>query len=375
MATTGVSDIKSVLSTVFQPKISRVWNETAVTLSALDKTPGFGANLNQAIQFGNNDVKCLAEGADISTIGAGNTEKKMILDWSHFYASFGLTLPSISVASTSTGSAEALMDLVRERMVNKIAQLGGALNKHVLTGSGADNVDGGRDIHGLWAAFGGADLGKGAIGTAAYAGIDPATSGCSLWKSSLVDHLNANLSVKSIDDLEAEIYTKSGHRPNLILVSPKTWASWKALFEDKRRVIGKDAPYATSTDELYYNSIRIIRDKDLEDGVLLMLNTNFLSMQYLPFAEMPAEAFDFRVGAKVNLITQVGGLDGVRGDAKVGIAGVENGGHQMDMQSLPLLFAPLGRTGDNIKAFFKAQVLLKCTNRAAQGALYNIKLA
>ena len=331
MAVSSLSAISSALSLIFDHKLARQWNRMARTISILEAKPGTGKSVNWDVSTSGQTAATHVEGLDIqSTELLIDAKLPMILPWGLYRNAFGLTEHQLEAALQSKESAEQLMQLLEESVYESVAALASKLNADLFGGNGASNALNGLD-HSL-------------LATGTYAGQDVGTI------TVLQSNIDANgtvpraLTIELMDKMEGSIFTKSGMRPDFIVTTPKVFTKYKSLFEPIRRLVG-DAPnrYDTSVsdDQVYFQGIPVIRDKDCPSGKMYFLNRNSLHMAYMPPANF---------GDAVSFVVKMAMGSNADGDEQ------EFG--------IPFRIQSLAKTGDSVKFFIRtaAQVVVRRPN-------------
>lgn len=334
MAVSSLSAIQNALSLTFQPKLARQWNRMARTLALLEAKPGQGKSVNWDVSVTGQTAATYTEGDDV---GSGelliDTKLPATLAWGLYRNAFGLTEHQIEAAMNSRDTAEELTQLLEESVFESHAALASKLNADLFAGTGSGALVG---------------LDGALLTSSTYGGIDVGTY------TDFASTVNANggvsraLTVDLMNTVESSIFTKSGHRPDVIVTTPAIHAKYKSLFEPIRRVVG-DSPNAYDTsvqdDMVYFMGIPVIRDKDCPAGKMYFLNRSALHIAYMPPQNFgDALAFNVRMG---------GGSAG--GDGEENVSG------------LPFKISALAKTGTSVKFFVKStcQLVVRHPNRCA----------
>lgn len=330
MAGSSLSAISSALSLIFDAKLARQWNRMARTISILDAKPGNGKSVNWDVSTSGQTATAYTEGADITT-GELLIDAKvpMVLAWGLYRNAFGLTDHQLEAALQSKGSAEELMQLLEESVYESVAALASKLNADLFTGVGTSSALCGLDTS--------------LITTGNYAGQ-------SVTGTVLASNIDANsntgraLTLETMDKMESAIFTASGMRPDVIVTTPKVFVKYKSLFEPIRRLVG-DAPnrYDTSVtdDQVYFQGIPVIRDKDCPAGKMYFLNKSAVHMAYMPPANF---------GDAVSFVVKMGMGSNADGDEQT--------------FGIPFRVTSLAKTGDSTKFFIRtaAQLVVRRPN-------------
>lgn len=272
MATSLLSANAPALSLTFQNKIARQWNRLARTASLFEVKPGNGKSVNWAVSLPNQTAATYTEGADVSS-GELLIDTKLpaVLNWARYRNGWGYSDHQLDAAQSSPGSADEMMDLLGESVLESTAALASKLNSEFFVGTGAsDSLVG---------------LNSGLITSGTYAGIDVGTY------PSFASTINANggtprnLDLNLMNTVEASIFTASGFRPDFIVTTPALMTKYKSLFEVIRRVPG-DNPSIYNTgvqdDGVFFMGIPVIRDINCPAGTMYFLNRDSMHFCELP---------------------------------------------------------------------------------------------
>lgn len=340
-----LSNVANALSQRFASKLSRQFNRMSVVAAALPSEEGFGKNVAWDAEFSGATAGSYAEGADVAG-GELNVDVLVpaTLSWGHYRSAFKVSETELDAASSSQGSADAILALLDERIMSAGSKLASVINSDLWVGTGTDG-SGNPNIVGLHG---------GALETSGiYAGVNRATY--VEWKGNVLANggVARALTVDLMDQMEANIFSASGVRPNLIVCDPATFRKYKGLFESVRRIEGTGPidRYDTSTSELFYQGIPILRDKDATAGTMSFLNTKDVKKIYLPSTKM-AQSDVFKTMMKEGV--------GSNGDGEDNFTG------------LPFKIAPLAKNGDSLTFFVKSVLNLKVARPCSMGYIKDL---
>jgi hypothetical protein len=340
-----LTNVAGALSQRFASKLARQYNRMSVVSAALPTEEGFGKNVAWDAEFSGAGASSYAEGTNVAG-GELNVDALVpaTLSWGHYRSAFQVSETEIDAASSSAGSADAILALLEERIMSSGAKLASVINVDLWSGTGTDG-SGNPNIVGLQG---------GALETSGiYAGVNRATY--AEWKGNVLANggVARALTIDLLDQMDANIFSASGVRSNLLVTDPATFRKYKGLFESVRRIEGTGPidRYDTSTSELFYQGIPILRDKDAPAGTMTFLNTNDVKKVYLPSTKM-AQSDVFKTMMK----------EGVG----------SNGDGENNFTGLPFKIAPLAKNGDSLTFFVKCVLNLKVMRPNSMGYIKDI---
>jgi hypothetical protein len=344
MATETLATISAALSQLFAPDIARQWNRMAVTAALLEARKGRGKNVAWDTEFSGTSAQSVAEGSDVAESEfVTDINVPAVLSWGTYRASFKVSELEIDAAVSSQGSADALLDIFGERVLNAGAKLASVINQDLITGTGTDG-NGNPNIIGL--------LGGSTDATGTYAGLNRATY--SEWAGNVLGNggIARPLTQDLLYQLEQNIFTACGEPPNLIITSAGVFRKYAGLFEAVRRIMtdGRGpTEYDTATSDLFWKGIPVIRDRNFSAGRLVMVNTNYLYAHYLPRFQ-PGDA----VMQKMEM------LEGSSGQKVKNVTGI------------PARIAILAKTGDAVKCSVKTALQMVMARPNSTGQLNDL---
>ena len=187
-----------------------------------------------------------------------------------------------------------------------------------------------------------------------YAGINRASQ--TEWKGNVLANggVARPLTIDLMEQMDANIFTASSEKPDLIVCDPATFRKYKGLFEPIRRIEGERvSKYDTSTSELFFQGIPIHRDKDAVAGTMAFLNTREMAKVFLPGSDMSEE--------------DVFKVEWVEGKGESGAEVTPTG--------LPFRIVPLAKNGDSLKFMVKCVLNLKVMRPNCMGYIKDISVA
>lgn len=345
MALSQVTDIADALSQLFAPRLARQYNHSSVLGAVLPTERGFGKNVAWDVEMDGVTAESYAEGSDVQDSEfQTNTLVPATLTWAHYRSCFHVSETELDAARTSSGSADALIRLFENRVMGSGSKLASKINQELWTGDGTDSSSNPTIV----------GISGGALATSgSYANISRVTY--ALWQGNVLGNggVGRPLSVDLMEQAETEIFKDCGLRPNVILAHPDVVRKYKGLFESVRRIEGQGpiARYDTSTSDVFFQGIPVLRDKDCPAGTMAMLNLNHCSKVFLPSSSDAAVA-------------------DVRSMQMEG-AGHAGEGEENNL-GLPFRIVPLEKAGDSVKLMIKAVVQLKVTRPHAHALIQDI---
>lgn len=331
MALETLSGIASALTQVFAPELDRQFNQEAVTAKALTFEDGRGKNVAWDVEFSGASAAAYAEGSDV-TDGEMLTNPAVpaVLDWGRYRSAFKISGDAIDAAMSTVDGATALVDLVRERVLNCGTALSSVINTDLITGTGTDGA-GNPTIIGF--------LGGALATTGSYAGIYRTGGGTNYteWKGNALANgaVARPLTLDLMAQGEQLIFTASNMKPTIILTSPGVVRKYKGLFEPIHRVSGieprVDSLYGA---EFTFMGIPVVRDRNFTAGTLVMANQNLCKVRQLPQGLYP----------------DTNATDGQLPDTN---------GAQTGITPIRFRIYPLAKTGDSVKFVLQAKLQLQ----------------
>lgn len=341
-----LADVSNALSQRFAAKISLNWNRQAILAAKLPTEQGFGKNVAWDAGFSGATASSYAEGTDVQT-GELNIDAFVpaTLSWAHYRSAFQVSETEFDAAASSAGSADALVRLFDTRVMGSVEKLASKVNADLWSGTGTDG-SGNVSIVGLQG---------GALETSGtYAGILRSTY--SEWAGNVLANggVARPLTIDLMEQMDANIFTGSSMKPDLIVCDPATFRKYKGLFEPIRRVEGESVmKYDTSMySEVFFQGIPIFRDKDAPAGTMTFLNRSQVAKVFLPGSNM-SEQDVFKV-------------DWVEGSG--------GSGDEKTPTGLPFRIVPLAKNGDSLKFMVKCVLNQKLVRPNCMGYIKDINV-
>ncbi len=345
MALEVLSDISAALSQTFERDLYHQFNRTATLLSQIEARPtttGKTIAWDVEVTGSGTQATVVAEGSDVAA-GEYQTDKPLPATLSHgiYRTAFQLSETELKVAAISMGSPEALVDLLGDRMLTKMASLASLINQDLFTGTGTSG--GNPNIIGL---YGGA-----CDASTTYATIIPGTY--TEWQSTVLGNSSVDrpLTVDLLNQAEEQIFRKCGRRPDFIMTSTGVRRKYQGLFEEIRRLQG--GPYNLGVEgDPAFMGIPVQRDKDAPSKKLIMGCSEFLRIRFLP-----------PLGNDIDTtLRRMRMLQGSNGQPAQRVTGT----------AIPVGIQPAGKTGANIKFWMDLELQLQVLRRNAFAVITDI---
>lgn len=341
-----LANVSNALSQKFASKISKNWNRQAILAAKLPTEAGFGKNVAWDAGFSGASANSYAEGADVQ-----NSELNVdafvpaTLSWGHYRSAFQVSETEFDAAATSSGSADALVRLFDTRVMGSVEKLASKINLDLWTGTGVDGSSN-PNIVGLQ---GGALEASGI-----YANVNRATY--SEWAGNVLSNggVARPLTIDLMEQMDANIFSASSMKPDMIICDPATFRKYKGIFEPLRRVEGESVmKYDTSMySEVFFQGLPIFRDKDCPAGTMAFLNSSQCAKVFLPISDMSEE-------------------DVFKSDIVEGSGG---SGDEVTPTGLPFRIVPLAKNGDSLKFMVKCVLNLKVVRPNCMGYIKDISI-
>jgi hypothetical protein len=324
MAVTNLSGVSvDALAQIFDPKLARQWNRSAKTLSMLNVKEGGGKNVAWDALTSVQTAATYTEGSDVDPSEfLTDLAQPAILPWGLYRNAFGLSDHAIQVAKSSMGNAVELQDLVQESAFDSVAGLASKLNVDLFAATGS-----GSSLVGL----------SSALGTSStYATIDRGTY--TEWASTVLSNSGTPraLTTALMDIADGYISMKSGMSPDFIVCHPTIFRKYKSQFTVSVFNVGQPLKFDESAteDNVTYQGIPVIRDKDCPSTKLFMINRSALELVYLA-PEVDEDS--------IAVLRMAGG----------------NGDGLVDSVGLPVKMSKLSKTGNARKFVLNVTLQLK----------------
>ena len=258
-------------------------NRRSVALSILAKNEDEGKNVAWGARGSGAAAEAFTSGSDVSSYTL-DSQSSATLSWACYRNAFALTDLARAV-SRSSRTPEANINLLAQKVGEHVEALASKLNTELYIGAVGQTPE---QVTGLDAAIGSVSN--------TYATIDRSDSAKAFFRPYVVDPGSATaLTFAQIRTDLAEIYKTGGVRPNLMLVGPTTHAAIASLYDPQKQYVMQTMPieqvarelpmYQGGAGVLRFDGCMIVEDKDATEGKLYYLNTDAVSIQYLPMAE------------------------------------------------------------------------------------------
>jgi hypothetical protein len=344
LATTSPT-LSSALSQLYAPRVINAFNRLSVLAALLPKKMGSGKNVAWDVFVANGSAETFTDGQDVSTYNS-DYALPAVLSWGLYRANFSVTELAQAAAATSSGSALELLDLMNTQADQAAMKIAAKVN--------ADLFNGTTNIIGLDTAIG--------LATGTYAGIDKGTYTGWAPTVSANGSVDRPLTKAIMDAHEAAIYTACGEMPDLIIASPTVCSKYEALFDSVTRValvnsdlsaasapgvgMNKVMPSHSGWTGLFYKGVPVYRDRNATDEYMYFLNTNYLSLEFLPHPSVNTAAISKSVELK----------------------GLPNS----NMAGLAARIDAMAKTGQADKFSATCMLALKCSRPSAMGVIKDI---
>lgn len=336
MALSTLSDISAALSVNFNQRMEFLMNRQAKFLSLCAKEAGSHKKVYWTVSNSGAAASIVSEGSDVQSSEL-LIDDKIPLELSRviFRSAFGLSHTEIAVAERSAGSAAEVMNILGTSMNDAASALVTKVNQQCFLGTGSSEFSG-LIVDALKTS--GTYAGK---NVASYAGLQ-----------SNVQTSVGTLASTHLDKAMDDIYKNSGVLPDVILCSPRTHSTFKALCDAKLQLQTATAPAlynlgtAAPAGDLpvsSFNGVGIWTDKDIPDGYILMFRREDLVLDILPY-----RPFGDAPGARNQMAVERTGM----------------GDRSFD---LPVHVYPLAKVGSSVKFAVELEACLKvkAPNRTA----------
>lgn len=339
MAAELLTNVAAAFSTTFAADLSRIWNRTAHLLPMLRVTNGYGRGGGISVNW---DVEPSTGGASAATFtdGAAFTDYEQdplttsTLAWGKYRSGFSLSDLEIAAAAANIGNADALGDIVGERLLGSMAAITDALEGDAFAGTSAPNIIG---------------LDTAIVSSSSYGGISSGTY--PEWAGNVSSNGGTGraLTMNVLALADNQIFTASGMQPDFLITSPGVHAKYEGLFQSAFRVVSDNSQpiqsFQGSSDRLFWRGKTVIRARRATSGTLYMLNSDHVELVVLPQNQVPGS-----------------GIITVNRD------GLNSNGQAMNTIGIPFTVKPLASTGSmyNFMVSVYAQLKVKRPNAHAR---------
>ena len=279
MAAEYLASISNALATTFSLRMRRQWNRVAVTAKNLTFEPAVGAGggkqVGWDVEFSGAQAAAFAEGSDVAS-SEFNVDPVVpaILPFGMYRSAFQLSNLEIKAALANPANAAELGRIMVERLDGSLAKMAAVANADLITGTGVSS--GNPTIVGLSAAL---------AASGSYAGINKATY--SEWAGNTLANGGANraLTTDLLYQADEQVYVASGKTAKIIIASPGVYRLYAGLFEAIKRVFQTSRDqvpnFIGGENEQAWKGMPVIRDRNMPNGTLMMLNTDDIKVRPL----------------------------------------------------------------------------------------------
>ena len=271
-----LASIAGALPQFYRDPVVKQINRRSVLLRIIPVLAGMGKNVAFDVEGDGMVAENFSDGDDASSFGS-DALSPTGLGWGLHRANFRVTDVAAAAARTS-GQPKGLVRLMGRNFVSAAAKLASFVNGACFTGTGAGN-----SIVGLTTALRDDNV---------YAGIDRTIAGNAYWRANFVDSGGDPLSLAMLrEDICDTIYRACGGQPDAAFCDPTTYTKIGGLFEETRRRVQIITEITTARGRVVLDgSIGAIevegcvffKDKDCPAGEIHYLNTEAVSVEYLP---------------------------------------------------------------------------------------------
>jgi len=292
MAATDFASIQAALEQRIRNRITTQYNRSDVMANIIAKDAGQGKNLAWDITVGTATGYVMTEGQEITVFNA-DTELACTMPWGLYGDSFKITGLAEDVAA---GDGTQLSRLFDRRLMQARSRAVAKINVDLYSGDGVSTP---QNLMGLTASAGPLDS------TGTYAGQNRSTY--SQWGGNVFGNNGVPRALNlSLIEYALEVTgTASGELPTYGMTTPSLWRVLCELAggEDRTNkdayVNGRKLEKSMGFHSVEINGIPIFKDVSAVSGILLLLNDQHLSLQFLPAA--PARVERGKILARVPL--------------------------------------------------------------------------
>lgn len=267
-----------VVAQNYRDDIVRNINRLAVALKLFQPTPGEGPNIAWVAEGSGVTAETYAEGAAAVNFSS-DSQTACTLTWARYRGLFEVSGTALAVAANSR-TPIGNIQLWARNMTNAAMGVAKLMDTDFYTGAGGN-------------ALVGLDSAIGSVSNT-YASIDRSQVANAFFRPLVSDSAGAGLTFAQIRSDMASIYTQSGYRPDVALVSPNTYNKIAALYDpqkfymirtDIREVIlaGRGAvSLEGGPGGLGFDGCVFVEDAFAPDNKIYYLNSLWTRMEYLP---------------------------------------------------------------------------------------------
>lgn len=269
MSVLDFAEFSAFLPENHQKKIAKQWNKVAATAKLLEFRPAAGGlNCSFIADVGGKSSRAFADGYAVQQAEFdSNTRLVASVSWAQYRSPFSLTRRTITAGKFARGTASEIENILADEVVNANAELLSKINQDLHAGPGTSDR-----IFGLNSAL---------VTSGSPYGINVATH--TAFASNVETSVGA-LTAQKLAEMEEAIYTRSGHRPDVIVMAPDvmTKLSHSGVILDNRRYTdGSKMDLGVAPDSMSFQGIPCLRDKDMASGTLKFLNLDSMHVEVM----------------------------------------------------------------------------------------------
>lgn len=269
--------VLNALAQNFRPTVVRQFNRRSVLLSLLPIVKGVGKNIAFDIEGSGIVAEGFNDGDDVTNYGSDALQPGTI-NWAQVRSNFRVG-DIAAAAASSSGSPADLLSLLGRNVQNAAAAVASNLNAQFYNGNGSAPNATGLDIA--------------LRDDNTYATIDRTSGSNSYFRGNKIDPgVLTDVQLTDIrKDITQTIYTACGEYPDIALCSPAVYNKLAAKFEETRRrnddirnvtTARGQVTLSASVGALEFEGCYFFRDKDATANRIYYLNSNYVSIEYLP---------------------------------------------------------------------------------------------
>jgi hypothetical protein len=280
MASGNLSTLQNVIANAFSKKMERLSNHVAPTAAMIPTEAGFGSGVFWTAQMDGAEAHLYQEGAAVlDSELSNNVEVPANLPWGHYRTAFKVTETQLDAAASSRGSADEIVRIFGTRMDDAVKAMASRINVACLLDSGTGTAPNGQTAPAATGLLGGA-----LAATGTYAGISRASF--PLWAGNVLANGGQPRPITSALFAQGDVLIRKATnlKATGILMDFDTWNKYRASFESKERIVVNSGQpmYNTGSDDLYWNGIRVMADKDMPSGTIIMGDWSKSRKVFLP---------------------------------------------------------------------------------------------
>lgn len=269
MSVLDFAEFSAFLPENHQKRIAKQWNKIAATAKLLRFVPAAGGlNCSFIVDLGGKTSRAFADGYAVQQAEYDSNARKVAsVTWAQYRSPFSLTRRTITAGKFARGTASEIEQILADEVVNANAELLSKINQDLHAGNGtADRLFG---------------LNSALVTSGSPYGIDVAVN--TAFQSNVETSVGV-LTPKKLAEMEEAIYTRSGHRPDVILMAPDVMTKLSHdgyLVDNRRWVNGSQMDLGVAPDSMTFQGIPCLRDKDMASGSLKFLNLDSMHVEVM----------------------------------------------------------------------------------------------